>query len=272
MTDEMVKEKVYSILCCFDDYCSLHGITYSLAYGTLLGAVRHQGFIPWDDDIDVMLVTNEYLKLRELALRDPYLDETHRYKFMIPGDEYYYYSFIKVVDTHYRVRERNIDTKYHIGLYIDVFRADYWPESKTKEYAQLKYARFLLKANEICIRGNIIDKKLRILDKLLLPVDIVFKLGGVRCEKISKLLEKQGISNPKSAYMGNIMSGSGRVSERLDYRIFSEYTRLQFEGRLFPCHKRYDLELSSIYGNYMTLPPPEKRVSHHNYKVERVFE
>ena len=270
MTEEMIKKSIFNILCCFDDYCRAHQIKYSLAYGTLLGAVRHQGFIPWDDDVDVLLSTAEYIKLRELAKNHPYLDDKKRYKFMVPGDLNYYYSFIKIVDTYYIVKERNIDSKYHIGLYIDVFRADYWPDNKMKEFIQLKFARFLLKLNEICIRGNIVDKKYIIMDKMLIPVDILFRLIGIRCERISRLLEKQGLHNSKSNYMGNIMSGSGRAFERQNATVFSEYTQLMFEGRLFPCHKEYDSELTSIYGDYMVLPPPEKRVSHHNYEVVEI--
>ena len=270
MTDEMIKKEIFRILCQFDDYCKAREIQYSLAYGTLIGAVRHQGFIPWDDDIDVILATNDYSKLKELAYDEPYLDSSHRYKIMIPGDQNYYYSFIKIVDTHYRVKERNVDSKYFIGLYVDVFRADYWPESKVREFWQLKYARFLLKLNEISIRGNIVDEKFKVIDKLLIPIDLIFKVFGVTSENISRRLEKQGLRNKKSRFMGNIMSGSGRTSEKLDTMVFSEYIQLPFEGRMFPCHKFYDSELTSIYGDYMKLPDPEKRVSHHNYEVEIV--
>ena len=270
MTIETIKQIVFRILCVFDDYCSNHQIQYSLAYGTLIGAVRHQGFIPWDDDIDVILTTEQYYKLKELAQKEPFLDPEHRYRFMVPGDQDYYYSYIKVVDTQYKVKERNIDSRYFIGLYIDVFRADYWPENKLKEFFQLKYARFLLKVNEITIRGNIVDKKFKIVDKLLLPIDLLFFILGVRCEKLSRLLEKQGMKNKRSIYMGNIMSGSGKSIEKQEAGVFSDYIQLPFEGRVFPCHQRYDAELSSIYGDYMTLPAPEKRVSHHHYEVEEI--
>ena len=149
--NSLVKKEVLNILVAFNDFCLANDIKYILGYGTLLGAIRHNGFIPWDDDVDVVLRTDDYFKLKRIASNNRYLDKHHRYRIMLPGEDDFCYSFIKIVDTKYRIREKNIDDKYSIGLFVDVFRVDYWPESFFKEYIELKKARFLLKLNEILI-------------------------------------------------------------------------------------------------------------------------
>ncbi len=268
LSDDFLKGNVYRVLCVFDEYCARHHVSYTLAYGTLLGAVRHQGFIPWDDDIDVIVTTEEYYKLRNLARIDPYLDEEKRYRFLLPGDKDYCYSFIKVIDTRYRIKERNIDRKYAIGLYIDVFRVDNWPDDPVSEWIQLKGSHALLRMNEVCIRGDLKDEKLKRIDKLLGPVDFAFRVLGLRPENICLAMEKIGRHNRPGKYMGNVMSGSGSKKEKLESGVFDGLTYLKFEDRLFPCPEKYDSMLKRIYGDYMKLPDPAHRVSNHEYTIE----
>lgn len=265
LSDEALKKELFQILCAFDSFCAENGVRYMLAYGTLIGAARHQGFIPWDDDIDVILRTEEYYKLRALAKADPWLDAEKRYRFLLPGDRNYGYSFIKVVDTHYLLKEKNISDRYSIGLYIDVFRADYWPEDPLREFLQLGRARLLLKMNEICIRGNLQDEKFIRLDKLLRPVDVLFRLLHITPESLCARLERQGKDNPPGRYMGNISEGAG--NKRLDAALFDGVTHLTFEGKAFPCPEKYDRMLREIYGDYKKLPDPDKRVSNHSFTI-----
>ena len=262
ISSAFIKSEVLNILKAFDAFCREYEIPYCLGYGTLLGAIRHKGFIPWDDDIDVILTTSAYYRLREIGKRSPYIDAEKRYKLRIPGDENYCYSFMKVEDTDYLLREKNVSDAYAIGLFIDVFRVDYWPESRLAETFQLKKARLMVKMNEVCIRGNIHGGKFAVLDKLLKPVDWLYKLFGLKTEVFCAALERQGRKNRKSRYIGNIMSGSGRRSERLDAEIFDEYIRVPFEDAMFPAPKKYDLFLKTIYGDYMKLPPKESQIGH----------
>ena len=257
-----LKSEVYSILKAFDAYSQKNGIKYILGYGTLLGAIRHKGFIPWDDDIDVVLTTDEYAKLIKFSKDNKYIDANHRYRIAVPGDKDFCYSFIKIIDEKYKVAEKNIADKFHIGLFIDVFRVDYWPESGFAETIQLKRAHMILKLNEICIRGNLQGKKLQKLDKLLKPIDFIYKVMGLRTEKFVKCLQSMGSNNKPSKYMGNIMSGSGRKSERLSASIFDEIIYLPFEDCEFPVPKQYDLYLKTIYGDYMKIPDKEHQIRH----------
>ena len=273
ITSMQIKSEVLNILKAFDVFCKENNIQYCLAYGTLLGAIRHKGFIPWDDDIDVILTTSEYYKLREIGKSNPYIDTEKRYKLRIPGDTNYCYSFMKVEDTNYLLREKNVSDTYSIGLFIDVFRVDYWPESKAAETFQLKKARLMLKMNEVCIRGNIKGGKYAILDKLLKPIDFLYKLFGLKTETFCAALERQGKNNRKSRFVGNIMSGSGRKTERLDADIFDEYIFVHFEDAVFPAPEKYDKFLKTIYGDYMKIPPEKNQINHEYdirwMKVER---
>ena len=269
MGSNSIKNEVLNILIAFDCFCKKNNITYVLGYGTLLGAVRHKGFIPWDDDIDVVLTTDEYQKLRTLAVKNCFLDDNKRYQFAVPGDVNYCYSFMKVIDNKYVLAEKNISSKFNIGLYIDIFRVDYWPESHIIESFQLKYARMLLNLNKICIRGNITDEHFIKKDKYLKPVDIVYQLFGIKTEKIVSRLEKVGLKNKPSKYMGNIMEGSGLKSERLPVEVFKEIVFIEFEKHKFPAPREYDRLLKTIYGDYMKLPPKEKQISH-GYNIVEV--
>ena len=270
MEMDAAKKEIIHILDSFDRFCNEHEIKYTLGYGTLLGAMRHKGFIPWDDDVDVVLTTSEYLKFRECVKPHPYLDSNHRYLVKVPGDKDYGYSFIKIIDTRYRIKENNIADRYSIGLFIDVFRVDYWPVSGLHEFYQLKSARFLNKINEILIRGNIkAGTKWEVLDKLLRPVDLLFSVLGIRPEKVTARLESKGLKNRKNNYVGNIMSGSGRKSEKLPLHLFDEYTLMEFEGKKYPAIKAADAYLKLLYGDYMVLPDKSKQVGH-EYTLEKV--
>lgn len=270
MDSLQIKKEIYNILCVFDSFCKKHDIKYMLGYGTLLGAIRHKGFIPWDDDIDVVLTTDEYFKLREAAKRCPFLDEGERYRFLLPGDRNYCYSYIKVVDQKYRVKEKNIADAYNLGLYIDVFRVDYWPENRLSETFQLKRARFLNKLTQVLVRGNIeAGSRYEKLDKLLRPLDFILNVAGVKPEKICAVLEKKGRKNRKSPYMGNIMSGSGRRSERMQTVFFNEYTTVAFEEGFFPAPEKYEGYLKQLYGDYMKIPDKSKQIGH-EYNIEIV--
>ena len=261
-SDQKIKNEILTILKVFDKYCNDHDIKYIIAFGTLLGAVRHKGFIPWDDDIDVVMLPEEYNKFSDEVKLDPFLDDKKRYKVCLPGDENYCYSFGKVIDTKYVVREKNISDKYNIGLFIDIFRADYWPENKFKEFWQMKKGQFLRRINEVCLRGNLEGKKYLILDKLLKPVDLIFSCFGITSEKICVMMDLIATGNKPSKFAGVISEGTGSREEKKDIVFYLDTAPIQFEDSMFPAPADYDGYLRSQYGDYMKLPVPEDRIGH----------
>ena len=120
MTLDEVKQVELEILEYVDKICKENNIQYSLAYGTMLGAVRHKGFIPWDDDIDILLKREEYEKL----LRILYSKTDEKYQVFSLKDEGYWYSYAKVTDTRTIIVEKN-DRNMKECVYIDIFPIDY---------------------------------------------------------------------------------------------------------------------------------------------------
>ncbi len=261
-SEQLVKNDVLNILKAFDKYCADHKIHYVLGYGTLLGAVRHKGFIPWDDDIDIVMVPNEYAKLKDSFGADLYLDDAKRYRIYFPGESGYGYSFPKVIDTDYEIREKNVSDKYNLGLFIDIFRADYWSKSKLKEFYQLKKAYVLRKIKNICIRGNLQGRKFIILDKLIKPIDLLFRILGITAEKVCVWMDRIGAKNTPNSYVGVIHEGTALKKEKMDIRTYTDIIHIPFEDQLFPAPKDYDRYLNTLYGDYMTLPPEEDRIGH----------
>ena len=260
---EYIKNEILNILKVFRAFCEKHELGFVLVYGTLLGAVRHEGFIPWDDDIDVGMLAEDYVKLEQIAGKEPFLDDGRRYRFAVPGDKNYPYPFMKVIDTKYVLREKNIADRYNIGLYIDIFRIDYWPENAAKEWFQLKKAHTLLRINEICIRGNIApESRYALLDKLLRPVDVLFRIFGISSDRICRAIDRTAAGNRPSGFMGVINEATGKKREKQPEQMYRNTVILPFEGDGYPAPADYDSYLKRIYGDYMTLPDPSQRVGH----------
>ena len=269
MEPHEIKNEILNILKVFDGYCSRHGLKYVLSYGTLLGAIRHKGFIPWDDDIDVSMTVDEYDNLRKTAATSPFLDDEKRFRFYFPGDENYCYSFAKVVDTKYLLREKNVSDRYNIGLYIDIFRMDNWPGSTLTEFFQLKKGIILRRINEVCLRGNLKEKKYQVMDKLLKPVDLIFRLLGIKSEKVCVAMDNIGRNNKPCGYLGLLSEGTGNSAEKLPKNYYEDTIQVPFEDGIFPVPAEYDKVLTSLYGDYMT-PPPETARTGHEYDIVSV--
>ena len=116
-----------AILDCFDSFCRENGLSYSLAGGTLLGAVRHKGFIPWDDDIDVLMSRENYEKLQSLAASFPNPYQVNSIHTETNRRKPYLYTYTKIVDTRTLLVEKPDELDYETGIYIDVFPLDGQP-------------------------------------------------------------------------------------------------------------------------------------------------
>ena len=137
------------ILIAFHEYCIRHSLKYFLSDGTLLGAVRHKGFIPWDDDIDISMIDNQYDRLLEFAKKEPFLDEEKRYRFLLPAELPNFYPFIKVVDTSTIAYEKDIDRQYAIGLWVDVFRLSHCDSDFSMTQRKYKRIKRLREINKL---------------------------------------------------------------------------------------------------------------------------
>lgn len=252
----------FNILQTLDNICRKNNIKYYLAYGTALGAVRHKGFIPWDDDIDVVMLRDDYDKFCELAPRE------------IPDDLFFQtvYSNIEYPFPFAKLRKRNTayveegqqQLKIQQGIFIDIFPLDYIPIKKSKQVIQRIYAEWLwvLMARS---RGKTGLKKIFVnLLNLGCTTDKAYLDKIVKLEKHIKCADKE------SARKVALMTYGGRAKYAKQYFDISGFDTvyMDFEGQQFPVMSGYDDFLKISYGDYMCIPPKEKRVQHQGYYVD----
>lgn len=254
-----VKQSLLQILLDFRKVCDQNGLTFYLCGGSLLGAIRHRGFIPWDDDIDVCMSRPDYDKLLQLSrVRGVFPDNL---KLCCYSENNSQYPFIKLLDSNTVLKQNYVEEKNINSLWIDVLPVDGLPGSFSKRreiYNDAKRIRKILMLNF----AKVGEGKTR-LKKLLKPLAIPFaKLVGIqRCnEKLDRLSRQYSFETAKD--VGIIMWGLYDDGEVMDRIEFENSVPVTFEGYEFKTMSCWDDYLRNIYGNYMELPPKEKRVTH----------
>ena len=245
-------------------FCEENGLTYYLAYGTLLGAVRHGGFIPWDDDIDIWMPRKDYNKLIEIfnaKMADtPYIA-------IDPCHNEAQHSFVKIGDK--RTIKYEPEYKYKNGggyIDIDIFPLDGQPASDKefndwydklyREYELLFYKNLVLKTKPI-------EQRIRIIAKRLLRGGFKNKMSYYK--KAILLHTQYDFDNSK--FVGAIESIWNSRKNRYKKEWFNNITKLQFEDTFFNVPQNYHEILSTVYGDYMKLPPEIDRVPLHKHNT-----
>ncbi len=259
-----LKNTELQILKEFDKLCKTNGLTYFITAGTLLGAVRHKGFIPWDDDIDVIMPKKDYKKLAKvcknnlpngLFLQNSHTDKGYPFHFskLCKLGTEVYFPFLKGVEM-------------NKGIHIDIFPADKCPSSKkiagfvfkwvsTTTYALIakqdaefdfdytkKSAKLLYRLLKIIPRGMVVALRI-----------FVISFAGLFCN--GKML-------------ATVSGGHGYPRETYDAQWFKKSVKLEFEHELFPAPYGYHELLTNMYGDYMT-PPSQNDRNGHFYNTEQ---
>lgn len=260
---EEQKSLMLALLRRFDAFCAEHGLRYFLSGGTLLGAVRHQGFIPWDDDIDVMMPRPDYERL--LSLCGGRLDGPEGYidvLFPQPGGTYLY-PFAKLADSRTVSIEKKIGQKAPLGVYADIFPIDGLPSGELATrlwYARMEVYKKLHQYASLETLPRPGRRYRRVLRRLL--VEPARRRGAAYwAVKMDRLARRRPLD--RSTRCGVFVWGYAR-REIMDKAGFFDEVRLPFEGGLFAAPARYDDYLRSLYGEYRQLPPAEQRVCHDN--------
>lgn len=261
---EEVKRTEYEILCSVHSYCEKHNLTCWLTGGTLLGAVRHKGFIPWDDDIDIMMPRYDYEKFIR-KYHDParsYLSVKTPY-----NDREYYLPFAKVTDTRTIMKE-NISITCSLGVSIDVFPLDYMGNDKREAVRNFNrvesYRRILtLKCLKVSGRRSFIKNSVIIAGRIACWWIDVNKLA----QKMDQESKKRW-KHTRDRYLAIAVWGIyGAEHELLQREWLQKTARLRFEDQLFYAPAEYDRVLKKLYGDYMKLPPEKDRTTHHEFQA-----
>ena len=253
---EEYKHIVLSILSKVDRICRENNITYSLAYGTLLGAIRHNGFIPWDDDADIVIYREEYIKLREIINQGDY-----GIRFIdITTEKSTIYPFGKICDVHTHLKEKNFRQVKDYGAFVDVFPLDFLPnDEKTRKRICKKHRRRMILLTHSVRTGY--EKS----SSRVTTIKRCVAYHSCRFVNSRKLIERMErdflkMDENQTNYVGIPWAWNGYTFESSVFRNLVDHS---FENLKLYIPKDYDYVLRWRYGDYMTLPPEDERVNLH---------
>lgn len=252
------------ILIYIDEICRKNNIKYTLAGGTMLGAVRHKGFIPWDDDIDIAMPREDYEKF--LKIMDEDSKTNTQFKCLHFGENFpnYFYRFAKVVDLSTHLTESTCITNPDMGIFVDVFPADGIPVKRQKHILEKSkfYAHMLTWSASKSIPIKVKSYK-RFFRMCITPFA---KLFGWKYwwKKHENFVRKYKMNDFEYSVL---YSGAWGEKEIFPTKFFDNLIELEFENHKFYAFKEYDKHLTHMYGDYMQLPPVEKRVTHHDFQI-----
>lgn len=257
MKENITKELQKIELNIFKDFikvCDKLNINYYLIGGTLLGAIRHNGFIPWDDDIDVCMLRDDYevfIKYGQEYLDKNYFLQTYETDSEYPG------CYAKIRDNNTTFLEDSVKTKkMNHGIFIDIFPLDdYHKHNKVKEkliYYKLYNEKFIHDKN---FKKRLVAKLVKIL------------YGNKTKLELCKMQEMIYTRKSNSNYVTNYCGAWGVEKETHNKKCFEDFKIVKFENLDVKVPIGYDEMLKKTYGDYMQLPPKEKRVSHHNTEI-----
>ena len=245
--------------------CQKIGVKYFLAYGSLIGAVRHKGFIPWDDDMDICMLREDYEKLQDYLIANP----DARYEVMsYKNNLNYVYPFMKVQDNQTYLLEEDVRIDSNMGIYVDIFPVDgYEDDSVFKD----KMTRLIKKRQLSCYTFKGITNTKSLLNSLIRYISVII-FYFTNTNKYIRGIDDLAQSRKVDDY------------ELVDYLIYKDMNKPVwkrewlkqtitgvFEGKEFMIPKNYHEILTSDYGDYMQLPPVELRFSHHDFQLWKII-
>jgi len=257
LSDAEIKGIQMKILEEIHGFCVERNIRYSLSGGSLLGAVRHGGYIPWDDDIDLMMPRPDYERfIMEFNSIDNELLDLRKSATCVE-------MFVKVSRRHTYMTDRTLGRTMW-GVNVDVFPIDVVPSDFDNHYGAFQKYRDGLAI--VCpYYREMRNDRFKWMCKYFMKRMAHPLIPG--CLKMKKKIDGLISNWDESSTFAGVLLGSYGKREIMPADIFSSYKNIDFEGEQFRAIEDADSYLTGIYGNYMSLPPMEKRVTHHLYDV-----
>lgn len=264
--DELTLKKIHAVLMIIAKeikrVCEKNNIHYFMLAGTQLGAVRHKGFIPWDDDMDLGMLRDDYERFLEVCKTD--LDQEHFYVQNMDSEKGFgkFYTRIILKDTYLTYNYiKNVDSTK--GFFVDLFPYDNAPKSKILQKKQCMIMSFALRL----IKKKLgYGYKLRTLGgKIQVLFEKFFTLEYLK-ELYTKEMKKY--NNTTTELINCANGGAGYFNELLQKKWVLDVEQMQFEDITLPGIKDYDEYLTYFYGDYMKIPPLEDRVTHEFYEID----
>lgn len=259
-----IHDGLFEIMTAIDDLCKKHGIGYFLDSGTLLGAVRHKDFIPWDDDADLAMTRDNFDKFCQVANELP-----APFKFIMPT-EYngYFFDFVpRIINTEFPLRQETdadrAQNNYQNRLAVDIFLMDRAPDDK-KKFSKMVFRQKMIYGYAMAHRYDKHKNEHSFSEKM--KIFVLTTMG--RFQSLDKIFKKQ--DSLSSAYRNEnterycitnaIMK---EIHNAYPMACIEETVELPIRDRVFPCPAGYDTILTALYGDYMTPPKTEDRVPMH---------
>lgn len=258
LTLDEIQQESFKILLVIKKICEENNFKYFLQYGTLLGAIRHNGFIPWDDDIDLMMPRDDYEKFIEYFYnnREKYAPlEIFNFRY----NKDYIYPITRISNSEFKADYDNTKD-YGLGTFVDIYPYDGYKKSHFIQNFKINYNHHFI------YQMGLYE---------MVPVE-----GFVKT-----ILKKSMFKKSRKADINKIIAKQEKLAKKLDYKkceyvanqnwdpepfkreYIDELIMHEFNGIEFPIPKKYDELLKFLYGDYMKLPPENERIGHHYYKI-----
>lgn len=259
-TLKKLQQKELESLVYFDRFCKEYELKYFLLGGCVIGAIRHNGFIPWDDDIDVMMPRRDYERM--LRLWKTYESNERFLMLKTDGDTFTGNCFATLVDTSATmVKENQKDIDVPHGIVTDVFPLDGCPDGKFKRYMQYYHAMmYSLYMTEVVPTNH--GKLIRFVGSVLLKLVPSRKRRTKIWKKHERKMTRYSFNTHEKCT--ELCAGPHYMLNEYPQRAFADVIYHDFEGMQFPIPQGYDTYLKMAFGNYMELPSEDKQVPHHD--------
>jgi len=241
------------ILEAFHQFCKKHGLRYSLAYGTLLGAVRHKGMIPWDDDIDLIMPREDYDRLEAMYsthdCEDRYQFVNHRNHPEIKTKIGYYIDYYTLMEVAGNIK------KYH-GIHVDIYPLDILPDGekeRIKITKQRKLLHWLIRAKDV--HPEVLKGRQRLIRQIVKVA--FFPINQDKVLDQLNFLAKSFAEIPEHQRKTVCCLCESGALQTFPYSVTKDYILYDYDGKQYYGFKHYDAPLTAWYGDYMT-PPREK--------------